>query len=96
MLLPDLKELRQNIKLSKTNDGDGISSSRLVDGKSPNYNLDISAIIIAIQMITKYCKKLKYIRKIVLVTNARGSIDGDGLPDITQKIKDEGIELLVV
>lgn len=79
MLLPDLKELRQNIKLSETNNGD-----------------DISAIIIAIQMITKYCKKLKYIRRIVLVTNARGSIDGDGLPDITQKIKDEGIELLVV
>lgn len=67
-----------------------------MDGESPNYNLDISAIIIAIQMITKYCKKLKYIRRIVLVTNARGSIDGDGLPDITQKIKDEGIELLVV
>lgn len=30
------------------------------------------------------------------MTNAQGSIDGDGLPDITKKMNDEGIELLVV
>lgn len=96
MLLPDLKILRPKIKLSETNDGDGNSTFRLVDEESPNENLAISAIIIAIQMITAYCRKLKYIRRIVLVTNARGSIDGDGLPDITKKIQDEGIELLVV
>lgn len=95
-MLADLKVLRQKIKLSETNDGDGKSTPRIVREESPNKNLAISAIIIAIQMITKYCKKLKYIRKIVLVTDARGSIDGDGLPDITKKIKDEGIELLVV
>lgn len=89
--------LRPKVKSSETNDGDGNLTSRLVDEESePNENLAISAIIIAIQMITKYCKKLKYIRRIVLVTNARGSMDGDGLPDITTKIKEEGIDLLVV
>ncbi|MCJ1464919.1 X-ray repair cross-complementing protein 5 [Pseudocyphellaria aurata] len=67
-----------------------VKSSETNDGDA------ISAIVIAIQMIIKYCKKLKYIRKIVLVTNARGSMDGDGLPDIITKIKEEGIDLLVV
>ena len=56
----------------------------------------ISAIVIAIQMITKHCKKLKYKRKIVLVTNGRGSMDAEDVSQITQKIKADGIELVVV
>lgn len=47
-------------------------------------------------MITKYTKKLKYIRKIILVTDARGSIEADGIEDIASKMKAEGIELMVV
>ena len=56
----------------------------------------ISAIVIAIQMIIKYCKKLKYKRKIVLVTDARGSIDADDSFEITKKINADGMELVVV
>lgn len=47
-------------------------------------------------MITKFTKKLKYIRKIILVTDAQGSIDGDGAEDIASKMKVEGIELMIV
>ncbi len=47
-------------------------------------------------MITRYTKKLKYIRRIVLVTDARGSIDQDGIEEIIVKIKNEVIELMVV
>lgn len=47
-------------------------------------------------MITKYTKKLKYIRKIILVTDAQGSIEADGIEDIALKIKAEGIELMIV
>lgn len=47
-------------------------------------------------MITKHCKKLKYKRKIVLVTNGRGSMDADDVSQITQKIKADGIELVVM
>ena len=96
MLLRGLKILHQKIKLSETNDGDGNSTFCSMDDCLTRTDLAISAIIIAIQMITKYCRHLKYIRRIVLVTNAQGSIDGDGLPDITKKIKNEGIELVVV
>ena len=60
--------------------------------------LAISAIVIAIQMITKYCKKLKYKRKIVLVTDGRGAIDADpdGIQEISKKIKADEMELVVM
>lgn len=47
-------------------------------------------------MITKYTKKLKYIRKIILVTDAQGSIEADGIEDIASKMKAESIELMIV
>ncbi|KAI5792453.1 putative Ku family DNA helicase [Peziza echinospora] len=56
----------------------------------------ISALVIAIQMIVKYCKKLKYIRNIFLVTNGRGSYDPDGLDEIIKQIVSEGIKLTVL
>lgn len=58
--------------------------------------LAISAIVIAIQMITKHCKKLKYKRKIVLVTDGRGPMDADDSSQITEKIKSDGMELVVM
>ena len=56
----------------------------------------ISAIVIAIQMITKHCKKLKYKRKIVLVTDGRGSMDAEDIDHITEKIKSDEVELVVM
>ncbi|KAI4087583.1 MAG: hypothetical protein LQ339_008871 [Xanthoria mediterranea] len=81
ILLPDLKQLRSKIVLSSTDKGDAIS-----------------AIVIAIQMIIKYCKKLKYKRKIVLVTDGRGPLDADpdSVQEITNKIKQDNMELVIV
>lgn len=59
-------------------------------------SLAISAIVIAIQMITKHCKKLKYKRKIVLITDGRGSMDADDISQITEKIKSDEMELVVM
>ncbi|KAL9121537.1 MAG: hypothetical protein Q9187_001908 [Circinaria calcarea] len=56
----------------------------------------ISAIVVAIQMIERYCKKLKYRRRIVLVTNGSGAIDGDDNSEITKKIMEDAIELVVI
>ncbi|KAK2861187.1 ATP-dependent DNA helicase II subunit 2 [Arthroderma sp. PD_2] len=56
----------------------------------------ISSIILAVDMIIKYCKKLKYKRKIVLVTNGKGAMDPDGMDDIASKVNEEGIELVVL
>lgn len=58
----------------------------------------ISAIVIAIQMITKFTKNLKYKRKIVLVTDGRGSLDADpeGIAEIAKKIKADDMELVIL
>ena len=49
-------------------------------------------------MITKYCKKLKWKRKIILVTDGRGNLDADpeGISEISKKIKADEMELFVV
>lgn len=56
----------------------------------------LSAIILAMQMIILYCKKLKFIRKIVLVTNGNGAMSDDGIDGVIQKLKEDGIELVVM
>ena len=81
LLLPGLKELRELVKVSDTDEGDAIS-----------------AIVVAIQMIAKYTKKLKYKRKIVVVTDGRGTIDADPMQiaEISKKIKADEMELVVL
>lgn len=61
-----------------------------------NYCLAISSIILAIDMIVKHCKKLKYTRRIVLVTDGKGEMDAEGIDTIVNKIKEENIELVIL
>ncbi|KLJ05752.1 ATP-dependent DNA helicase II subunit 2 [Blastomyces silverae] len=56
----------------------------------------ISSLILAIDMIVRYCKKLKYKRKIVLVTDGTGAMDIDGIEGIVSKINEENIELVIL
>ncbi|KAI2470434.1 ATP-dependent DNA helicase II subunit 2 [Annulohypoxylon bovei var. microspora] len=56
----------------------------------------ISAIVLAVDMIERFTKKLKYKRKVILVTDGEGPVDPDDLDDISEKIKDCGVELVVL
>jgi len=58
----------------------------------------ISAIVVAMYMIQGYTKKLKYNRKIYLVTNGEAPIDdSDGsIDDVSAKLNELGIELIVM
>ena len=47
-------------------------------------------------MIITHCKKLKYKRKIVLVTNGSGHMSDDGMDGIIEKIKEDNIELVIL
>lgn len=47
-------------------------------------------------MINTYTKKLKYRRKIVLVTNGEGPMSNEGLEQIISKIKEDNIELVIL
>jgi ATP-dependent DNA helicase 2 subunit 2 len=56
----------------------------------------ISAIVIGITMIQEFTKKLKYNRKIILVTDGKGAMDAESLEDVSEKLNDTGIELIVM
>ncbi|KAH7328574.1 putative Ku family DNA helicase [Stachybotrys elegans] len=56
----------------------------------------VSAIVVAVDMIDTFTKKLKYIRKIILVTDGQGAIDADDIPDIAKKMNDSKIQLTVL
>jgi ATP-dependent DNA helicase 2 subunit 2 len=56
----------------------------------------ISALIVAIHMISTKCKQLKYDRKIVLVTDARAPMQADDMAGITSKMKEDGIKLVIL
>jgi ATP-dependent DNA helicase 2 subunit 2 len=44
----------------------------------------------------KYCKKLKYIKNIILITDAQGDVNWDGSEDIAQQINQLGINLSIL
>ncbi|EFY93891.1 Ku70/Ku80 domain & Ku-core domain containing protein [Metarhizium acridum CQMa 102] len=56
----------------------------------------VSAIVVAVDLIDTFTKKLKWVRKIVLVTDGQGEMDADGIEDIAKKINDSGIKLTVL
>lgn len=68
----------------------------LISNIRTDYGTAISSIVVAIQMITAYCKHLKYKRKIVLVTNGEGPMSADSLNHITKKLKADSIELVIL
>ena len=56
----------------------------------------ISALALAVMMILRECKHLKYHRKIVMVLGGKGQMDTDHVDEITKKIAELGIELTVL
>jgi ATP-dependent DNA helicase 2 subunit 2 len=56
----------------------------------------VSAIVIAVQMILEKCKKLQYVRRIILITDARAPMLTDDLPQIRKKIAADKIELTIL
>lgn len=79
LLMPQLRQLSNDVKVSQTNTGDAIS-----------------ALVIAIHMIAQTCRKLKYDRKVVLVTDGRGHMATDDLEMISSKLKEDGTQLIVL
>jgi ATP-dependent DNA helicase 2 subunit 2 len=47
-------------------------------------------------MISAYCKKLKYKRKIVLITNGTGLMNSEGIDEIQKKLKEDNIQITVM
>ncbi len=84
MDLDHLPELQNKITPNATDAGDAIS-----------------AIVLAVQLITEFTilksgKPGVYARKIILLTDGQGMIDGGGIEQIANRINECGITLVVV
>lgn len=77
-----------------------MSSLRTLQGKITVHDQAtgdaVSAIVVAVNMIEKFTKKLKYKRKVILVTDGMSPIDGDGFGDICEKMGELGVDLVVL
>lgn len=56
----------------------------------------LSAIIIAVDMIVKHCRHLKYRKRIVVITNATAHIDSDDIEKTADQFKHNDIELVLL
>ncbi|KAK4186558.1 SPOC like C-terminal domain-containing protein [Podospora australis] len=56
----------------------------------------ISAVVVAQSMIETYTKKLKYNRKIILVTNGESPIDDDNVADVAERLNQNNVQLIIV
>ena len=56
----------------------------------------MSALVVGLDLLMKYCKKLKYIKNIFFITDGRGVTDWSQVDEIAQQINGENIKLSVL
>lgn len=56
----------------------------------------ISAIVVAVDMIGSFTKKLKFVRQIYLVTDGQGAMDSEDVEEIAKKMNASNIRLTVL
>jgi ATP-dependent DNA helicase 2 subunit 2 len=56
----------------------------------------MSALIVGIDLITNYCKQLKWIKNVIMITDGLGHTEWDQIDEIAQQINDENIKLSIL
>jgi ATP-dependent DNA helicase 2 subunit 2 len=56
----------------------------------------MSALIVGLDLIMKYCRHLKYIKNVILITDGRGTTDWTQVDDIAEQINREHINLSIL
>ncbi|KAI8605465.1 SPOC like C-terminal domain-containing protein [Dissophora ornata] len=56
----------------------------------------MDGLIVALDMMTKFCKKLKYEKKIYILTDACAEINSEGLEQITAALNDDNVQVNVI
>ncbi|KAK7717483.1 ATP-dependent DNA helicase yku80 [Diaporthe eres] len=70
--------------------------ANLIKPSNTEFGDAMSAIIVAAEMIGELTKKLKYTRRIYLVTDGQGPIDEDDVEQISSRLNELDIELIVL
>ena len=60
------------------------------------YQIVMSALVVGLDLIMKYCKKLKYIKNVILITDGHGHVDWSGSEEIAQQVNEENINLSIL
>lgn len=56
----------------------------------------MDGLIVAVDMMSKFCKRLKYEKKIYVLTDACAEINKDDVEPVQGTLKEEGIQLNVM
>jgi len=56
----------------------------------------MSALVIGLDLIMKYCRHLKYIKNVIMITDGRGSTDWSQSNEIAEQIKKESISVSIL
>src|SRR5436190_926057 len=60
-----------------------------------SYETAMSALVVGLDLLMKYCKRLKYIKNIFFITDGRGTTDWSQVDEIAQQINAENIKLSI-
>ena len=91
ILMPQIKSIKKLCVPHKEKKGDG-AGPRLL----PANCTVISALIVGLDVLMKYCRHLKYIKNIIVLTDGRGETDWSQTEDVAQQINKQGIHLSVL
>lgn len=86
--MPQIKSIQKLCVPHKANHGDGIPPSSLLTAA-------LSALIVGLDLLMKYCRNLKYIKNLIIVTDGQGAIDWRESDDVAQQINQVGIKLSI-
>lgn len=56
----------------------------------------MSALVVGLDLLMNYCKKLKYIKNLIIITDGRGPVDWNGTEDVAQQINRENVNLSIL
>ncbi|KAI1311554.1 ATP-dependent DNA helicase II subunit 2 [Mortierella claussenii] len=80
----------------------GVATLGLMQGVQDDVKLGdtmgdcMDGLIVALDMMTKFCKKLKYEKKIYILTDACAEINADGVEQIKSTLNEDNVQLNVI
>lgn len=56
----------------------------------------MSALVVGLDLIMKYCKTLKYIKNVIMITDGSTQVDWSQVDEIAQQINRENIKISIL